>query len=117
MSPNTELRLTTKGKGLLKVIGEMQRKGRYLESGRSEARFGLLLLLSEELKEEPDFTRSLDDLSDEINAGGELPPSNQVIAQMAENLVRSGHIGIALPIEEDKFDDISLFLKKEGLDL
>ena len=114
MSPNTELRLTKKGKGLLKSIWKMKEKGTYLESDRAEVRFGLLFLLSEELKYEPDFSLPLSDLSDEINAGGELEPPDRVIAQIAESLVRSGHLGLAIPIEEDKFDDIDLFLKKKN---
>jgi len=98
MSPGTDLRITGKGKRLLNNIWKLDHQGPGSDSDRDEARFGLLLLLSEDLEQEPDFTRSLGDLSSEINAGGQEAPSNQVIAQMAESLVRSGHIGIALSI-------------------
>ena len=94
MSPNTELKITPKGKKLLKEIWKMKHTGTYLESDRSQARFGLLSLQSEAQADEPDFYRTLEDLSDEINAGGAERPSNQVIEDMAESLVRSRHLEI-----------------------
>ena len=92
MSPNTELKITPKGKKLLKEIWKMKHNGTYLESDRAEARFGLLALQAEAQGDEPDFYRSLDDLSEEINADGAERPSNQVIEDVAESLVRSRHL-------------------------
>ena len=92
MSPNTELKITSKGKKLLKEIWKMKHNGTHLESDRAQARFGLLSLQAEAQADEPDFYRDLADLSDEINAGGEERPSNQVIEEMAESLVRSKHL-------------------------
>ena len=94
MKSSAELFITPKGKKLLKEIWITKFDDTYVESDKATARFGLLSLQAEAQGDEPDYGRTLNDLSDEINAGGEERPSNKVISQVAQGLVKSGHLEI-----------------------